>query len=312
MFAGIDIGGTSIKYGVTTKDGTILFQDSIPTEPEKGPDHMVSRLQKLIHDISEAFPELMSFGIGFPSVVNPTDGCIYYPPNLPGWGIVPLVQLLQSATTLPVAIDNDANVAALAEAKLGAGKNASHFLYVTLGTGVGGGIIINHSIFTGERGGAGEIGHIIIRADDVPGDELPYRTGTLEHYIGRYGLIRMAKEFAALHTDSTLHAYENLDVEDISHCADEGDEAAIQCMKQAGKMLGLGLATILAVLDMRVVVIGGGISQSSSIFYDSTLATLKARALPTIAQLAEIRKAHFSNNAGLVGAAMLGRLRTSM
>ncbi|MGA1250000.1 MAG: ROK family protein, partial [Candidatus Kapaibacteriota bacterium] len=225
MFAGIDIGGTSIKYGVTTKDGTILFQDSIPTEPDKGPDHMVSRLQKLIHDISEVFPELMSFGIGFPSVVNPTDGCIYYPPNLPGWGIVPLVQLLQSATTLPVAIDNDANVAALAEAKLGAGKNASHFLYVTLGTGVGGGIIINHSIFTGERGGAGEIGHIIIRADDIPGDELPYRTGTLEHHIGRYGLIRMAKEYAAQHNNSMLHKYENVDVEDISHCADEGDEA---------------------------------------------------------------------------------------
>ena len=77
MFAGIDIGGTSIKYGVTTKDGAILFQDSIQTEPEKGPDHMVARLQKLIHDISEAFPELMSFGIGFPSVVNPTDGWMH-------------------------------------------------------------------------------------------------------------------------------------------------------------------------------------------------------------------------------------------
>lgn len=312
MFAGIDIGGTSIKYGVTTKDGTILFQDSIPTEPEKGPEHMVSCLQKLIHDISDAFPELLSFGVGFPSVVNPTDGCIYYPPNLPGWGIVPLVQLLQSATTLPVAIDNDANAAALAEAKLGAGKNASHFLYVTLGTGVGGGIIVNHSIFHGDRGGAGEIGHIIIRADDEPGDELPYRTGTLEHHIGRYGLIRMAKEIAKNHSNSLIHSYSNLDVEDISHCADEGDEAAIACMKQAGTLLGLGLATILAVLDMRVIVIGGGISQSSSLFYDATLSTLKARALPTIAQLAEIRKAHFSYNAGLVGAAMLGRLRTGI
>lgn len=312
MYAGIDIGGTSIKYGVTTKDGTILFQDSIPTEPEKGPDHMVSRLKKLINNISEAFPELLSFGVGFPSVVNPTDGCIYYPPNLPGWGIVPLVQMLQSATTLPVAIDNDANVAALAEATLGAGKNASHFLYVTLGTGVGGGIIINHSIFTGERGGAGEIGHIIIQAQDKKHDEPAYRTGTLEHHIGRMGLIRMAKELAANYPDSSLHTYPELDVEHISICADQGDMAAIECMKKAGYLLGIGLATILNILDMRVVVIGGGISQSSALFFDTTLDTLKTRALPTIAQLAEIRKAHFSNHAGLVGAAMLGRLRTAL
>ena len=312
MFAGIDIGGTNIKFGIIDQDGLILFQNSISTQPEKGPEFMIQCLHSIIDSLTLAHPGILSFGIGFPSVVHPKDGCIYYPPNLPGWGIVPLVQLLQSATTLPIAIDNDANVAALAEATLGAGKNASHFLYVTLGTGVGGGIILNHSIFTGERGGAGEIGHIIIRADDEAGDELPYRTGTLEHHIGRYGLIRMAKELAQNYPDSLLNNYNNLDVEDISHCADEGDDAAIQCMKQAGRLLGLGLATILAVLDMRVVVIGGGISQSCPIFFETTLSTLKSRALPTIAQLAEIRKAHFSHNAGLVGAAMLGRLRTGI
>ena len=309
MYAGIDIGGTSIKYGVTNKDGSILFQDSIPTEPEKGSEYMISRLQKLINDISEAFPYVLSFGIGFPSVVNPTDGCVYYPPNLPGWGIVPLVQLLQSCTTRPVSIDNDANVAALAEATLGAGKNASHFLYVTLGTGIGGGIILNHQIFTGERGGAGEIGHIIIKADDSKGDEASYRTGTMEEYIGRMGLIRMAQKHAQAYPKSLIHTYESIDVEDISYCAEQGDSAAIACMTEAGTLLGLGLASILAILDMRIVVIGGGISKSCPLFLDTAFQTLKQRSLQTISPLVEIRKAFFSNNAGLVGAAMLGKSR---
>lgn len=307
MFAGIDIGGTNIKYGIIDQDGIIIFQDSIPTEAEKGPDYMIQSLHAIIDRLSLAHPDIQSVGIGFPSVVNPKDGCIYHPPNLPGWDIVPLLQILQSKTNIPIAIDNDANVAALAESTLGAGIDCSHFVYVTLGTGIGGGIIINHDIYTGEKGGAGEIGHIIIKADDVPGRELPYRTGTLEHHIGRYGLIRMAHEIASDFPDSMLHSFPSLDVEDISLSAEEGDEAAILCMKKAGTLLGLGLASILAVLDMHVIVIGGGISQAGSIFFDVIIDTIKQRALPTITNSIEIRKAHFTKHAGLIGAALLGK-----
>ena len=307
MFAGIDIGGTNIKYGIIDHDGDIVFRESIPTDPEKGPDHMIQSLHAIINLLMHAHPDIQSVGIGFPSVVNPKDGCIYHPPNLPGWGIVPLRDILQSKITVPIAIDNDANVAALAESTLGAGKDCSHFLYVTLGTGIGGGIIINHEIYAGEKGGAGEIGHIIIKADDLPGEELPYRTGTLEHHLGRYGLIRMARDIASDYPDSILHSFESLDVEDISLSAENGDEAAILCMKKAGTLLGLGLASILAVLDMHVIVIGGGISQSCPIFFDAILETLQKRALPTIANSVEIRKAHFTSHAGLIGASMLGK-----
>lgn len=309
MHAGIDIGGTSIKYGITTPNGEIVFQDAMPTDPAQGPDAMIECLKALIHSLIEKFPETLSFGVGFPSVVNPSDGCVYYPPNLPGWGVVPLVELLQASTNRPVAVDNDANVAALAEAVLGAGRDISHFLYVTLGTGVGGGIILNHSIFSGERGGAGEIGHIIIKADDKAGNEASFRTGTLEEHIGRMGLIRSARSIAAHYPASMLHNFSALDVEHISVCAEQGDQAAVECLTEAGRLLGLGLASILAVLDMRIVVVGGGISRSSSIFLETALQTLRHRALPTIASQAQIRKAYFSSNAGLVGAAMLGRLR---
>jgi glucokinase len=308
MYAGIDIGGTSIKYGIVSADGEIKQQASTPTNPESGKDAMIDQLQTIVRKLAA---EAESIGVGFPSVVNPKDGCVYHPPNLPGWGIVPLVELLQSVSTVPVAIDNDANVAAYAEAALGAGKSDSHFLYITLGTGVGGGIIINHRIFTGERGGGGECGHILINVDEVPhdGGEISFRTGTLEEAIGRHGLIRMAKTFAAKHPDSLLHNVKELDVKDISDAAVRNDAAALACLERAGTLLGLGLCSMLAILDMRIVVVGGGVSQAHPIFLDTARKMLKTRSLPTIAPEAEIRPARFGSTAGLVGAAMLGKFK---
>ncbi|TAE29909.1 MAG: ROK family protein [Candidatus Kapaibacterium sp.] len=308
MYAGIDIGGTSIKYGIVSADGEIKQQASAPTNPESGKDAMIDQLQKIAKKLSS---EAESIGVGFPSVVNPKDGCVYHPPNLPGWGIVPLVELLQSVATVPIAIDNDANVAAYAEAALGAGKNDSHFLYITLGTGVGGGIIIDHRIFTGERGGGGECGHILINVDAEPveGSQLSFRTGTLEEAIGRHGLIRMAKQIAGTHPESLLHNVKELDVKDISDAAVRSDKAAIECLQRAGKLLGLGLCSMLAILDMRIVVVGGGISQAHPIFLDTAREMLKTRSLSTIAPEAEIRTARFGSTAGLVGAAMLGKFK---
>lgn len=307
MYAGIDIGGTSIKYGIVASDGEIKQQSSTPTNPDSGKDAIIDQLQGIVRKLSN---EAESVGVGFPSVVNPKDGCVYHPPNLPGWGIVPLVELLQSVSPVPVAVDNDANVAAYAEAALGAGKNDSHFLYITLGTGVGGGIIVNHRIFTGERGGGGECGHILINVDAEPeeGTAMSFRTGTLEEAIGRHGLIRMAKRIARQHPESLLHHVAELDVKDISDAAVRHDKAALACLQRAGKLLGLGLCSMLAVLDMRVVVVGGGVSQSHPIFLDTARQMLKTRSLPTIAPEAEIRPARFGSTAGLVGAAMLGKL----
>ncbi|MFY8001416.1 MAG: ROK family protein [Candidatus Kapaibacteriota bacterium] len=307
MHAGIDIGGTSIKYGIVAADGEIKQQSSTPTNPASGKDAMIDQLQGIVRKLSA---EAESIGVGFPSVVNPKDGCVYHPPNLPGWGIVPLVELLQTVATVPVAIDNDANVAAFAEASLGAGKHDSHFLYITLGTGVGGGIIVDHRIFTGERGGGGECGHVLINVDAEPpeGSEYSFRTGTLEEAIGRHGLIRMAKTIAKSYPDSLLHHVKELDVKDISDAAVRHDKAALACLERAGKLLGLGLCSMLAILDMRIVVVGGGVSQAHPIFLDTARQMLKTRSLPTIASESEIRAARFGSTAGLVGAAMLGKL----
>jgi glucokinase len=307
MFAGIDIGGTSIKYGIVGADGEVIQQSSTPTNPASGKDAMIDALQTIVQKLAS---EANSIGVGFPSVVNPKDGCIYHPPNLPGWGIVPLRELLQSVSSVPVAIDNDANVAGLAESELGAGRDVSHFLYVTLGTGVGGCIILENRIFAGERGGAGEIGFTVMdmNATDSPSGQ-PFKIGSLEEYIGRAGLIQMGKDFAVRHPNSHLNHVADLDVKDISESAVRGDIAALECLKQAGTILGLGLCTLLAVLDMRVVVVGGGVSQSHPIFLDTARHVLKTRGLPTVGPESDIRIARFGSTAGLVGAAMLGKLR---
>lgn len=304
MFGGIDIGGTNIKYGIINDQGEILQHYSVPTQADQGKDALIERLQSIITKLSA---ETTSIGIGFPSVVNPRDGCIYHPPNLPGWGIVPLTELLSSVSSVPLIIDNDANVAALAESELGAGKDASHFLYITLGTGVGGGLIVDNHIFTGERGGAGEVGHIIIDIHDTPEQgKKNFQTGTLEEKIGRAGLLRLAKLTAERYPTSLLHA-ENLDVKDISDAAHRNDEAALECLSVAGRLLGYGLCSMLVILDMRVVVVGGGVSLSHPIFMETARNVVKERAFPTIAPEIELRLAKFGSTAGLVGAAMLGK-----
>lgn len=313
MFGGIDVGGTNIKFGIIDSDGKIVWQDSMPTNAHLGKEAVIATLKNITVQLHEQHVGLQSIGIGFPSVVNPQNKCVYYPPNMPGWDVVPLQEILQQSLGVPVAIDNDANVAGLAESAFGAGRNDSHFLYVTLGTGVGGAIIIDKKLFTGERGGAGEIGHVVVNAFTEPTDEQrnsgrSFRAGVLEEYIGRNGLITMAKHIAAEHPDSMLHAYgDDLDVHHISESAHANDIAALQTLQQTGKLLGLGIASVLAVLDMRVVIVGGGISQSHDILLQTTHQTLQQRALQTIAPEVVVRKAHFTNHAGIVGAAVLGK-----
>lgn len=309
MFLGVDIGGTTIKIAVVQRDGTIVHRASQPTEAQRGKDALLADICTLVEHAVAAYPAIAAVGIGVPGVVNPKDGCVYHPPNLPGWDIVPLTSIVQRHTRVPVAVDNDANAAALAELELGAGRGHSHFVYVTLGTGVGGTLIANNRIFAGERGGAGEIGHIVIDAHAIPEQgQLPFRWGTLEECVGRHGILRLAKHHASQYPTSLLHTYTQLDVQHISEAVERGDEAARACFLQAGYYLGIGLASVLVLLDMRTLVVGGGISQAHPLLLATAQATLRERAFPTIAGEATIIKAAFGSDAGIVGAAMVGKL----
>jgi glucokinase len=307
MYIGIDLGGTSIKLGVLSPDGELISRSSIPTDAGNGQEHVLQNLENAIENLLKEFPDTKSIGLGVPGVVD-SNGTVYNPPNLKGWGIVPIQDILSKKFGLPVAVDNDANAAAVAEAQLGAGKEVPYFLFITLGTGVGGCIIMDGQIWRGERGGAGEIGHIIIdaNAQPIPGKG-PFRTGVLEEYVGRTQILDCAKRYAAEYPDSLLHNFKNLDIPDIADSIEKGDQAAIECFKESGRLLGLGLATAMAILDMRKVIVGGGISRTHPLLLETTRNTLKERAIPTVSNESEIIIAQYTNDAGMIGAALLGK-----
>lgn len=307
MYLGIDLGGTNLKSGIVDEGGNLIEQSSIPTYADKGPDEVISNLKNIILLAKNNFPELKSIGLGVPGIVT-DDGVVRISPNLPKWIDLPLKALLQNIITIPIAIDNDANTAAIAELELGAGKELNNFIYITLGTGVGGSIIINRNIFRGDSGGAGEIGHTIINVNAKSNCyTTSFRSGTLEEFIGRKQIIDLCKKILKSYPDSILNQVDNLDVSTISDAATVNDIAAEECFKKIGNYLGVGIASTMNLLDISTAVIGGGISLSDTILFDCALETVKHRALPTIASRAEIRKAQFTKNAGIIGAALLGR-----
>lgn len=280
--------------------GDVIDETSTPTNSSMGKEHLFQSMIELIERSRSAHP-LSSIGIGFPAVVHP-DGTINFPPNLPGWGVVNLKRILEERFNLPVAIDNDANVAGLAEATLGAGIGRANFLYITLGTGVGGAIISDGKVYHGERGGAGELGHIYVSHNDS--------THIVEHFVGRVGLLRLAREFAEEFPDSLLHervSSPDFDVVDVSSACELGDEAAIECFATAGTLLGYALSSALALLDLRVVIVGGGIAKAHRSFLDTTRSTVIDHSLKTISPEFQLLHAQFQERAGVVGACTLAR-----
>lgn len=283
MLLGIDVGGTFIKYGMVMPDGTIVEQHQTPTHAEQGRDALVARIIRIAKDLTERNPGA-PIGIGVPGVVDPTTKHVQSPPNLPGWDSVPLQSIVSESLGVRVVVENDANAGAIAELRAGAGKSLTNFLYITLGTGVGGGIIIDGALYTGPHGDAGEVGHIYIPSESGP--------VALEHVIGRMGILQR------------YGGGPEVDVADIDIRASLGEERAVQVMSDTGELLGMGLCSMLAILGVRTVLVGGGISRSQLIL-ETARATVRTRAIPTIARSAQIIPAHFLNDAGLVGAAML-------
>ena len=306
MYIGIDLGGTNLKAGVLDKNGKIIFQQSQATHASKGLDYVLNTLKRTIYAILEKYPAVESIGVGIPGIIE-KEGTVKISPNLPEWIDIPLGKFLQNIFSIPCAIDNDANVAAIAELELGAGKSAKNFLYVTLGTGVGGAIIIDRKLYRGEALGAGEIGHMIIDLNAELNTKMPFRTGVLEEYIGRNQITAFGQQLIKQYPGSLLHKYGRPDPYFVSEAASQNDTAALEIFRQIGYKLGIGLTSALNFLDMRLVIIGGGISLAHQLLLDTAIETIKQRALPTIASKAEIIQAEFSKDAGIVGAALLGQ-----
>lgn len=307
MYLGIDIGGTNLKAGLLNQSNEILNTSSIASKSNIDSDTFFNQILNYISYFIENF-DIDSIGIGVPGTVD-ADGTIAIAPNLKGWINFEFGKKLKEYIDLPIAIDNDANAAAYAELVLGSGQDLNNFIYATLGTGFGGAIIINKDLFRGSSGAAGEFGHVIIDADSniLSDNDLPsFRLGVVEEFISRNSILKEMQKLTQIES-SLLYNEHDYDVADLSFAADNNDIHAINLLKKLGYYLGVSLSSIINILDITKVVFGGGVSASHHSFFDSAFETIKHRALPHVANSLEFRKAKFNKDAGIIGAALLGK-----
>jgi glucokinase len=264
---GVDIGGTTVKIGLFTVEGKLTDKWEITTRTDEGGKFILGDITKSIEEkLAEKSidkSDVAGIGMGVPGPVK-DDGTVMRCVNL-GWGIFNVAKELENLTGLPVKAGNDANMAALGEMWQGGGKGFDNIVMVTLGTGVGGGIILNGKMLSGSNGAGGEIGHIHVNEDetDVCGCG---RKGCLEQYTSATGIVRMANR-ALNNTDrpSSLRNVQYISAKEVFDAAKNGDDLAMELAENHGKCLGKALAQIAAVVDPDVFVIGGGVSKAGDI-----------------------------------------------
>lgn len=267
---GVDVGGTTVKLGFFDEEGKLLEKWEIPTRTQDSGKHILPDVAASILDKMKerevSREDIAGVGIGAPGPVD-ANGTVYVAVNL-GWGTFSLKNELQSLLNLPVEAGNDANVAALGEMWKGGGQGYSNVVAVTLGTGVGGGIIVDGKILSGATGAGGEIGHIHVM-DDEPERCNCGNHGCLEQYASATGIVRLAKRrLAEDDKPSALRGEENISAKAVFDAVKAGDELAMEVAERFGKILGKTLAGIAAVVNPEIFVIGGGVSKAGPILLD--------------------------------------------
>ncbi|TWE06438.1 glucokinase [Neobacillus bataviensis] len=307
--AGIDLGGTTTKIAFITNSGDIVHKWEIPTDNSNEGQNITSNIAKAIDEklsqIGETKEKLMGIGMGAPGPVDYETGIILNVVNL-GWkDNYPLKDSLEEATSLPAAVENDANCAALGEMWSGAGNGAKDLVCVTLGTGVGGGVIANGNIIQGTNGAAGEIGHITV----IPSGGAPCncgKTGCLETVASATGIVRLAEEAVKNSSSSSkLGEQFRITAKDVFDAARDNDQLAQKVLNEVSFHLGLALANIGNTLNPDKIVLGGGVSKAGDILLDSVKENFEKFAFPAVRNSTEIDIATLGNDAGVLGAAWL-------
>ena len=303
---GVDLGGTTVKMGVFTEHGQIIDKWEIKTRTENDgaailPDIAASILDK-ISELGLQREEILGVGIGIPAPVT-ADGCIPGAVNL-GWGPTCITKDLEALTGLKAAAGNDADVAALGEMWLGGGKGYQNMLMVTLGTGVGGGVIEGGRPVTGGHGGGGEIGHITVNYDETECCGCG-RKGCLEMYASATGIARLARRRLAKDDSVTvLREFDVVTAKEVFDAVKKNDKVAIEIAEEFGLILGRALANVATTCDPSVFVIGGGVSKAGDILLDFIKKPFKEHAYYVNANT-EFALAQLENDAGICGAAKL-------
>ena len=303
---GIDVGGTTVKCGIFKTDGVLVEKWEIPTRTENNGSEIVPDVAKTIEEkLAEkniSKEEVDGIGIGVPGPVN-AEGDVIAAVNL-FWGYKKLSKELNELTGLTVKVGNDANVAALGEAWKGAAAGAKNVILVTLGTGVGGGIIVDGKIVAGHHGAGGEIGHANVMHDETETCNCGNK-GCLEQYTSATGIVRLAKqELASSEAPSVLREEKELSAKAVLDGYKSGDALSVRVMDKVGEILGGALAMFTAVVDPETIVIGGGVSKAGQPLVDCIASHYKKYAFSACRET-PIVIANLGNDAGIYGAAKM-------
>ena len=298
---GIDFGGTSVKFGVVKGCKIIDTPSPIPTQSFPTRDSLIGEICKVVERIKLAHPEVAAIGVGVPGFVNFEKGVISNLTNVLGWQNVPFRDILSEKTGLPVTIDNDANAMAYAEWKLGAGRGFKDLVCLTLGTGVGGGIIANGQMIRGANFGAGELGQTSI---DYRGRMGTYgNPGSLEEYIGNREIIQEAIRFYK--HDGIQKTADEITPAYLSELALTGDETALKIWHWVAEKLACTMMNCCYLLNPAAFVIGGGVAKAGDLIFEPLREKLNKWVIESQVESLEIIPAQFGNDAGIIGCAAL-------
>lgn len=305
LYIAVDIGGTQMRAAVCP-DQANKFTRVVRIATQGEQQTPLERLYQLLDSVWPSSDTVASIAVAVPGPMDPFAGVILTAPNIPGWDDLPLQHLLEDRYHVPVALGNDANLAALGEWKYGAGRGHHHMVYLTVSTGIGGGVIIDDRLLLGKHGLAAELGHVTVQADGpLCGCGQP---GHLESFSSGTGATNWVKEQLGRGAASSLAAVEPLTAKAISQAAREGDALAIQAITRAGTYLGIGIANYLQIFNPTVVVIGGGFSRTGELLFKPMRQALHERVMtPHYLDDLEIVTAQLGDEVGLMGALALAQ-----
>jgi glucokinase len=316
-YAGIDIGATNIKFGLVDQQGKVLFKEQRPTLADKGPEpllHLVANIgERLMLAAAEEDYQVSWLGVGTPGTVDFKSGIVLgMAPNIVDWKGTAIGPFLSERLNMPVWVDNDANVVALAEHRFGAGVGYRSLVCVTIGTGVGGGLVLDGKLWRGSSSAAGEIGHMPI---DPNGPTCKCgKKGCLEVYCASSAILDRCRSKMPGELTPAFNAVLNGDPKDLSikklfAAARKKDEVALEVLSETAEFLAIGLAGVVNLLNPEIVIIGGGVADGGAGFVESVAHKLRARIGDPMAENLRVAKATLGNNAGFIGAGFLGEER---
>ena len=306
---GVDLGGTNIRAAVFDDGMHILGRSERQTRAQEDANDVIRRIATCVREALEqasvAEKEVAGVGVGAAGLTDWRTGVVVLASNL-GWRDVPLKERLERELDgQRVEVDKDTNVAALAEARLGAGREFKHFLYVTAGTGIGGGLILDGTLYRGATGGAGDIGHVVVDPDGPLcgcGDH-----GCVEVFSSGAGMVNRAREMLAGGEEeaSSTMTVEELTPQTIFEAAGEGDAVAARVVEKAGRALGLALADYVNINNPEAIVLGGGVVRAGRAYTEPVERELRRRALPALGEIVKLVPPGLGDDVGVAGAALL-------